>query len=64
MDASKTPEGNLMGLSAYITKKKKKVFKNSSQEFRKEIKKKIQKQDLEFNNKRAEINLIKYVQNK
>lgn len=63
MDASKTPEGNLMGLSAYITKKKK-VFKNSSQEFRKEIKKKIQKQDLEFNNKRAEINLIKYVQNK
>lgn len=64
MDASKTPEGNLMGLSAYITKKKKKVFKNSSQEFRKEIKKKIQKQDLEFNNKRAEINLIKYLQNK
>lgn len=26
MDASKTPEGNLMGLSAYITKKKKKKF--------------------------------------
>lgn len=27
MDASKTPEGNLMGLSAYITKKKKKFLK-------------------------------------
>ena len=34
---------------------------NLSQNFRKAITKKIQKQELEFNNKRAEINLIKII---
>lgn len=44
-----------------LSPKKEKLKKNPSQKFRKEITKKIQKQELEFNNKRAEINLIKII---
>lgn len=44
-----------------LSPKKEKLKKTPSQKFRKEITKKIQKQELEFNNKRAEINLIKII---